>query len=114
VPRRQDPDRRPPAAHHRHPRTLTVARAVIEINERFRSPGEPRFAVKNYPKDKGWRRVKLSPEIGDALADHTASNQLAADDLLFTLPPTRTENLTVDAADTGDAARPRDPSCPSR
>jgi integrase len=67
-------------------RMLTVARAVAEINARFRQPGQPRFAVNAYPKDKEWRRVKLSPEIAAALGDHITREQLDRDDLFFALP----------------------------
>ncbi len=72
-------------------RMLTVARAVAEINTRFRQPGEPRFAVNAYPKDKEYRRIKLSPEIAAALTDHITREQLDRDDLLFTLPRQTTE-----------------------
>jgi integrase len=66
-------------------RMLTVARAVAEINTRFRGPGEPRFAVNQYPKDKEYRRIKLSPEIAAALTDHITREQLDRDHLLFAL-----------------------------
>jgi site-specific recombinase XerC len=33
-------------------RMLTVARAVVEINARFREADAPRFVVKDHPKDK--------------------------------------------------------------
>jgi integrase len=72
-------------------RMLTVARAVAEINTRFRQPGQPRFAVNQYPKDKEYRRIKLSPEITAALTDHITSEQLDRDDLLFNLPRDTTE-----------------------
>jgi integrase len=72
-------------------RMLTVARAVAEINTRFRQPGQPRFAVNAYPKDKEYRRIKLSPEIAAALTDHITSEQLDRDDLLFNLPRDTTE-----------------------
>jgi site-specific recombinase XerD len=67
-------------------RMLTVARAVVEINARFRDPDDPRFAVKDYPKDKEYRRVKLSPEIAAAVSEHIRANALGRDDLLFAIP----------------------------
>ena len=65
---------------------LTVARAVIEINARFREPDAPRFVVKDYPKNKEYRRVKLSPEITTLLREHIQANSLRRDDLLFAMP----------------------------
>jgi integrase len=65
---------------------LTVARAVVEINARFRELDAPRFLVKDYPKDKEYRRVKLSPEIATVLREHIQTNRLRRDDLLFAMP----------------------------
>jgi integrase len=76
-------------------RMLTVARAVVEINARFRDPDAPRFVVKDYPKDKEYRRVKLSPEIAAALAHHIEAHGLGRDDLLFAMP---TPEPPLDAA----------------
>jgi integrase len=76
-------------------RMLTVARAVVEINARFRDPDAPRFVVKDYPKDKEYRRVKLSPEIAAALAHHIDAHGLGRDDLLFAMP---TPEPPLDAA----------------
>jgi integrase len=67
-------------------RMLTVARAVVEINARFRDLEAPRFVVKEYPKDKEYRRVKLSPEIASVLREHIQANRLGRDDLLFAMP----------------------------
>ena len=67
-------------------RMLTVARAVIEVNAPFRAADAGRFRVKEYPKDKEYRRVKLSPDIVTALAQHIESNKLGRDDLLFPMP----------------------------
>ncbi len=72
-------------------RMLTVARAVAEINTRFRQPGQPRFAVNQYPKDKEYRRIRLSPETAAALTEHITREQLHRNDLLFTLPTGATE-----------------------
>jgi site-specific recombinase XerD len=67
-------------------RMLTVARAVIEVNAPFRDADAGRFGVKEYPKDKEYRRVKLSPDITTALARHIETNRLGRDDLLFPMP----------------------------
>jgi integrase len=80
-------------------RMLTVARAVVEINARFRDPDAPRFVVKDYPKDKEYRRVKLSPEIATLLREHIQANGLSRDDLLFGMPEPEPEPDAVAAAD---------------
>ena len=90
-----------------HPtsRMLTVARAVVEINARFRTADQPRFVVKDYPKDKEYRRVKLSPEIGTALAEHITTHRLGRDDLLFAVP-------TPEPASTHDTPPPDEQPTP--
>jgi integrase len=80
-------------------RMLTVARAVVEINARFREVDAPRFVMKEYPKDKEYRRVKLSPEITIALLEHIQTNRLGRDDLLFAMPTPGPEPELVAAAD---------------
>jgi site-specific recombinase XerD len=88
-------------------RMLTVARAVVEINARFRDPDAPRFVVKDYPKDKEYRRVKLSPDIAAVLREHIQTNHLGRDDLLFAMPEPEPEpNLaTADDAPPPDSAQ---------
>jgi site-specific recombinase XerD len=84
-------------------RMLTVARAAIEINARFRdTDNSSRFAVKDYPKDKEYRRVKLSPEITTALTEHITTRGLGRDDLLFTLPAVSTADIETDVDDASD------------
>jgi site-specific recombinase XerD len=80
-------------------RMLTVARAVVEINARFREGDQPRFVVKEYPKDKEYRRVKLSAEIVTALSEHIRAGNLGRHDLLFSMP-------THERAPVEDAALP--------
>jgi integrase len=77
-------------------RILTVSRAVIEVNPKFHPQGG-RFLVKEYPKDKEYRRFKLSTQITRKLQSHTEAEGLAADDLLFTLldPSPRTAPVVV-------------------
>lgn len=61
---------------------LTVRRAVVEVNPRFHPTGG-RFHVKDYPKDREYRRFKLSPALVRRLADHIAAYALRPQDLLF-------------------------------
>ena len=63
-------------------RMLTVSRKVIELNREFHPDGA-RFLVKNYPKDKEYRRLKLSPQITAKLTAHVRSRRLGLDALLF-------------------------------
>jgi integrase len=46
-------------------RMLTVSRKVTEVNREFRPDGR-RFLVKPYPKDKEYRRLKLSQQVYEA------------------------------------------------
>jgi integrase len=61
---------------------ITVSRVVVHL----RSNGGARFLVKDYPKDKQWRQVRLSDHLVSKLANHIAERGLGKDDLLFTLP----------------------------
>jgi integrase len=65
---------------------LTVSRAVVEL-----TPGEEadgvRFLVKDYPKDKEYRRFKLSQQIVAKIQAHITARDLGDDDLLFTYQP---------------------------
>ena len=63
-------------------RMLTVSRKVIELNRSFHPDGK-RFLVKNYPKDKEYRRLKLSPQIAAKLKAHIKDRSLGRGDLLF-------------------------------
>lgn len=65
-------------------RTVTVCRAVVQVNPKFHPYGK-RFIVKEYPKDKEYRRVKVSIQLTEKLVKHIESEQLASDDLLFSL-----------------------------
>ncbi|MDL4770752.1 tyrosine-type recombinase/integrase [Actinomadura xylanilytica] len=67
-------------------RILTVSRVVVELNPKFHPEGR-RFLVKDYPKDKEWRRFKLSTQIADKLQEHFDSAKLGRDDLLFVYRP---------------------------
>lgn len=63
-------------------RIVTVRRKVIEVNKKFH-PSGGRFLVVNYPKDKEYRRFKLSQQICTKLAAHITALGLGPDDLLF-------------------------------
>jgi integrase len=65
---------------------LTVSRAVVEISP-AEHPEGGRFLVKDYPKDKEYRRFKLSAQITAKLIDHAAAAGLGRDDLLFSYRP---------------------------
>jgi len=61
---------------------LTVSRKVTEVNREFHPDGG-RFLVKLYPKDKEYRRLKISPQIAAKLAAHIKARGLRPDGLLF-------------------------------
>jgi integrase len=63
-------------------RVLTVSRKVIELNRKFHPEGR-RFLVKDYPKDKECRRLKLSVQIVAKLKAHIEAGNLGVDGLLF-------------------------------
>jgi len=63
-------------------RMLTVSRKVIELNREFHPDGK-RFLVQHYPKDKEYRRLKLSPQIVVKLKAHVTARSLGSDALLF-------------------------------
>jgi integrase len=66
-------------------RMLTVSRAVVQVSPQFHPTGE-RFLVKDYPKDKEFRRLKLSAQIAAKLQAHAFYRGLAQDDLVFQAP----------------------------
>jgi hypothetical protein len=66
-------------------RMLTVSRAVVEMNARFHPTGG-RFLVKDYPKDKEYRRLKLTRQITDKLRAYAACRDLSDDDLVYAMP----------------------------
>ncbi|HEX6234455.1 MAG TPA: tyrosine-type recombinase/integrase [Jiangellaceae bacterium] len=66
------------------PRVLTVSRAVVEVNPKYH-PTKGRFLVKDYPKDREYRRFKLSEQIVEKLRAHITAKDLGVDDLLFAM-----------------------------
>lgn len=67
-------------------RILTVSRTVVELNPKFHPEGG-HFLVKDYPKDKEYRRFKLSAQMTEKLEDHIRAARLTRDDLFFHMPP---------------------------
>lgn len=67
-------------------RIVTVSRTVIEINPKHHPEGK-RFLIKEYPKDREFRRFKLSPQITEKLKQHIEDSKLERDDLLFVYQP---------------------------
>jgi integrase len=65
-------------------RIVTVSRAVVQVAPRFHPTGG-RFLVKMYPKDKEYRRLKLSQQLTSKLTTHISAAGLGDDDLLFTM-----------------------------
>jgi integrase len=63
---------------------LTVSRAVVEVNPKYH-PTKGRFLVKDYPKDREYRRFKLSEQIVEKLREHMTAKDLGVDDLLFAM-----------------------------
>jgi len=65
---------------------LTVSRAVVELSQEDHPQGG-RFLVKDYPKDKEYRRFKLSAQITAKLEAHVATHGLGSNDLIFSYRP---------------------------
>src|SRR6266511_3578078 len=63
---------------------VTVSRVVVELNPKFHPHGG-RFLVKEYPKDKEWRRFRLSAQITAKIKAHVEAGKLGPEDLIFEL-----------------------------
>ena len=61
---------------------LTVSRAVIAVSRKHHPAGR-RFWVKNYPKDRDYRQLRMSGQIVRKLSAHVTAHDLGAGDLLF-------------------------------
>jgi site-specific recombinase XerD len=72
-----------PADLNPRSRMLTVSRVAVELAAKFHPTGD-RFLIKDYPKDREHRRVKLAAPIADQLHTHITEHRLTPDDLLFT------------------------------
>jgi integrase len=64
---------------------LTVARTLVELRPRFHPDGG-RFLVKEYPKDREFRRLKLNRSLINWLTAYAEARRLGPGDLLFTAP----------------------------
>jgi integrase len=77
---------------------LTVSRAVVELVPDHHPDGK-RFLVKDYPKGKRWRRLKLSPQIVAKLKAHAEAEGLGPDDLFFSRRPEQSSKPKLELAD---------------
>lgn len=66
-------------------RLLTVNRAVVQVDPKFH-PAGGRFLVKEYPKDREYRCLKLSAQLAIKLETHIKDSGLGPDDLIFAMP----------------------------
>jgi site-specific recombinase XerD len=64
---------------------LTVARTVEEVEPRFHPTGG-RFLVKEFPKDREFRRLQLGRQLVSRVAAYVERSGLAPGDLLFSFP----------------------------
>jgi integrase len=67
-------------------RILIVSRAVVGLTQEDHPEGG-RFLVKDYPKDKEYRRFKLSQQITAKIQAHVTERGLGDLDLIFTYHP---------------------------
>ena len=67
-------------------RVLTVSRTVVQVDPKFHPTGD-RFLVKEYPKDKEFRRLKLSTQLTVKIAAHIKDADLGPGDLIFAMAP---------------------------
>lgn len=61
---------------------VTVSRAVVQVTPKHHPEGS-RFLVKEYPKDREFRRFKLSTDVIAKLTNHIKTRNLGPADLLF-------------------------------
>jgi hypothetical protein len=61
-------------------RMLIVSRVALELVAKLHPTGG-RFLVKDYPKDREHRRIKLAAPIADQLQTHITKHDLGPDDL---------------------------------
>jgi site-specific recombinase XerD len=87
-----------PADFNPRMRMLSVSRVAVELVAKFHPTGG-RFLIKDYPKDREHRRVKLAAHIADQVQTHISEHELADDDLLFTpsllAPPAESAHLQL-------------------
>jgi integrase len=91
---------------------LTVSRAVVQLTARSRPDGV-RFVVKEYPKDREWRQLRLASHLVEKLHEHILAAGLGPDDLLFRMPSQdgprrRTRPASLPDPDTLGVTEPND------
>lgn len=64
---------------------VKVRRTIVEVSMK-RTGMNDRFHVKNYPKGKRQRKLAVSPEIAQCLAEIVAIRELGPKDRLFSMP----------------------------
>jgi hypothetical protein len=67
-------------------RILAVGRAVVQVDPKFHPTGL-RFLVKEYPKDREYRYLKLSKQLTGKVETHIEESGLGPEDLIFAMPP---------------------------
>ena len=67
-------------------RVLTISRAVVQVDPKFHPEGK-RFLVKEYPKDREHRSLRLSQQLARKIDAHITDARLGPDDLIFAMPP---------------------------
>ena len=78
--------------------TLTVSRVAVELVPRFHPTGG-RFLVREYPKDKEYRRFKVSEDVTKRLETYVGDFNIGDDDLLFPMPQASHPTAVVPAPD---------------
>ncbi len=81
-------------------RLLTIQRAVVEVNPKFHPEGR-RFLVKEYPKDREYRRFKLTTNITEKLIAHAECIDMDGDQLFFAWSKPEPAPMTIRAIPQG-------------
>jgi integrase len=81
-------------------RIVTVSRTVVELNARYHPDGE-HFLLKEYPKDREWRRIKLGAQIMERLGAFIEEHGIGVDDLIFGYAPTERAEVVDRSEPTG-------------
>ncbi|WP_261563213.1 tyrosine-type recombinase/integrase [Frankia tisae] len=64
---------------------VTVSRTVVEVNPKFHPEGK-RFLVQQYPKNKKYRRFKISRSVMDKIDLFIQAKAIGTDDLILFMP----------------------------
>ena len=72
-------------------RILTVSRVVVELVPEHHPTGG-RFIIRDYPKDKEHRKIKLSFQITEKIKAYVEKNSIEKHDLLFPMPARKRED----------------------